>query len=94
MEVGRDGGIGLHVGLSRSNNNVLTVSLAFFALIDLFSILPYYIELALHADTTAFFRFSILRTFRLLRVFRPFRYSSTILLTIEVSHTLEPPQVN
>jgi hypothetical protein len=57
---------------------------AFFALIDLFAILPYYIELAVKADTTAFFRFSILRTFRLLRVFRPFRYSSTILLTIEV----------
>ncbi|KIM19722.1 hypothetical protein M408DRAFT_180557 [Serendipita vermifera MAFF 305830] len=59
-------------------------AISFFALIDLFSILPYYIELALQADTTAFFRFSILRTFRLLRVFRPFRYSSTILLTIEV----------
>ncbi|KAG8829224.1 hypothetical protein FRC17_006972, partial [Serendipita sp. 399] len=57
---------------------------SFFALIDLFAILPYYIELILQADTTAFFRFSILRVFRLLRVFRPFRYSSTILLTIEV----------
>ncbi|KAG8810720.1 hypothetical protein FRC19_004352 [Serendipita sp. 401] len=57
---------------------------SFFALIDLFAILPYYVELLLQADTTAFFRFSILRVFRLLRVFRPFRYSSTILLTIEV----------
>src|SRR5258708_1138237 len=33
---------------------------------------------------TEFFRFSILRTIRLLRVFRPFKYSSTLLLTIEV----------
>ncbi|PVG01555.1 voltage-gated potassium channel [Serendipita vermifera] len=57
---------------------------SFFALVDLIAIVPYYVELALQADTTAFFRFSILRVFRLLRVFRPFRYSSTILLTIEV----------
>lgn len=57
---------------------------SFFAVIDLLAILPYYIEIALQADTSAFFRFSILRTFRLLRVFRPFRYSNTLLLTIEV----------
>ncbi|KZT38260.1 voltage-gated potassium channel [Sistotremastrum suecicum HHB10207 ss-3] len=57
---------------------------SFFAVVDLLAILPYYIEIAIRADTTSFFRFSILRTFRLLRVFRPFRYSSTILLTIEV----------
>lgn len=30
------------------------------------------------------FRFSILRIFRLLRVFRAFRYSNTVILTIEV----------
>ncbi|KAG8924171.1 hypothetical protein FRC02_010610 [Tulasnella sp. 418] len=59
---------------------------SFFAIIDLLAIVPYYIELAIQADTTAFFRFSILRTFRLLRVFRPFRYSNTILLTIEVMY--------
>ncbi|KAG8897909.1 hypothetical protein FRB99_007799, partial [Tulasnella sp. 403] len=59
---------------------------SFFAIIDLLAILPYYIEIAIGADTTAFFRFSILRTFRLLRVFRPFRYSNTILLTIEVMY--------
>ncbi|KAF9509745.1 hypothetical protein BS47DRAFT_1320085 [Hydnum rufescens UP504] len=59
---------------------------SFFALVDLLAILPYYIEIAVRADTTAFFRFSILRTFRLLRVFRPFRYSNTILLTIEVMY--------
>ncbi|KAH7097555.1 voltage-gated potassium channel [Auriculariales sp. MPI-PUGE-AT-0066] len=57
---------------------------SFFAIIDLLAILPYYVEIALQADTSAFFRFSILRTFRLLRVFRPFRYSNTLLLTIEV----------
>lgn len=65
-------------------NHALTEIKAFFALIDLFAILPFYIELILQADMNAFFKFSILRTFRLLRVFRPFRYSSTILLTIEV----------
>lgn len=57
---------------------------SFFSLIDLASILPYYIEVALQTDTSNFFHFSILRTFRLLRVFRAFRYSSKLLLTIEV----------
>ncbi|KAF9296988.1 hypothetical protein BGZ88_011406 [Linnemannia elongata] len=54
------------------------------AIIDMLSILPYYIELALARDTTVFFRFTILRLFRLLRVFRTFKYSSTIIMTIEV----------
>ncbi|KAG0044440.1 hypothetical protein BGZ83_010334 [Gryganskiella cystojenkinii] len=54
------------------------------AIIDILSILPYYIELALTRDTTVFFRFTILRLFRLLRVFRTFKYSSTIIMTIEV----------
>ncbi|KAG0370768.1 hypothetical protein BGX24_001922 [Mortierella sp. AD032] len=54
------------------------------AIIDMLSILPYYIELALTRDTTVFFRFTILRLFRLLRVFRTFKYSSTIIMTIEV----------
>ncbi|TFY59171.1 hypothetical protein EVG20_g7886 [Dentipellis fragilis] len=57
---------------------------SFFGILDLLAILPYYIEIALQQDTSTLFRFSILRTFRLLRVFRPFRYSSTLLLTIEV----------
>jgi potassium voltage-gated channel Shal-related subfamily D member 2 len=34
-----------------------------------------------HPQSTLF-RFSILRTFRLLRVFRPFRYNSTLLLCV------------
>ncbi|KAK7437720.1 hypothetical protein VKT23_018436 [Stygiomarasmius scandens] len=59
---------------------------SFFAITDLLSVLPYYIELLLHQDTSSFFRFSILRMFRLLRVFRPFRYNHTILLTIEVMY--------
>ncbi|KAF6746586.1 hypothetical protein DFP72DRAFT_634672 [Ephemerocybe angulata] len=54
--------------------------LSFYGIIDLLSVLPYYIELMLGQDT------SILRTFRLLRVFRPFRYNHTILLTIEVMY--------
>ncbi|KAI0322822.1 hypothetical protein OF83DRAFT_431388 [Amylostereum chailletii] len=57
---------------------------SFFGIIDLLAIVPYYVEIALQKDTSTLFRFSILRTFRLLRVFRPFRYNSTLLLTIEV----------
>ncbi|KAL6308374.1 voltage-gated potassium channel [Sparassis latifolia] len=59
---------------------------SFFGIIDLLGILPYYIEVAMGQDTSTFFRFTILRTFRLLRVFRPFRYNNTILLTIEVMY--------
>ncbi|TFK52680.1 voltage-gated potassium channel [Heliocybe sulcata] len=57
---------------------------SFFGIIDLLAILPYYIEIGLQQDTSVLFRFSILRTFRLVRVFRPFRYNNTLLLTIEV----------
>ncbi|CED85353.1 voltage-gated potassium channel [Phaffia rhodozyma] len=57
---------------------------SFFGIIDLLAIFPYYIEILVHADTSVLFRFSILRTFRLLRVFRAFRYSNTVVLTIEV----------
>ncbi|QRV76348.1 ion transport domain-containing protein [Ceratobasidium sp. AG-Ba] len=57
---------------------------SFFPVLDLIAILPFYLLLILKFDMTAIFRFSILRVFRLLRVFRPFRYSNTILLTIEV----------
>ncbi|KIM65843.1 hypothetical protein SCLCIDRAFT_1211848 [Scleroderma citrinum Foug A] len=59
---------------------------SFYGVIDILAILPYYIEVMLQQDTTVMFRFSILRMFRLLRVFRPFRYNSTILLTIEVMY--------
>ena len=75
---------------------------AFFGVMDLLAILPYYIEIALRQDTVSvsrldlmkilsdvcfipqstLFRFSILRTFRLLRVFRPFRYNNTLLLCV------------
>ncbi|KAI0771428.1 hypothetical protein BC629DRAFT_1531837 [Irpex lacteus] len=60
--------------------------LSFFGIIDLLGILPYYLEIILAQDTATFFRFTILRTFRLLRVFRPFRYNNTILMTIEVMY--------
>ncbi|KAJ7510176.1 hypothetical protein B0H11DRAFT_2269644 [Mycena galericulata] len=59
---------------------------SFFGIIDLLSVAPYYIELLLLQDTSVFFRFSILRMFRLLRVFRPFRSNNTVLLTIEVMY--------
>ncbi|KZT51867.1 voltage-gated potassium channel [Calocera cornea HHB12733] len=61
-------------------------STSFMAVIDLLAILPYYIEIMLRADTTTIFRWSILRTFRLLRMFRAFSHSNTILLTIEVMY--------
>ncbi|KAF9120846.1 hypothetical protein BGW39_011042 [Mortierella sp. 14UC] len=54
------------------------------AIIDFLSIAPYFIEMALTRDTTVYFRFTILRLFRLLRVFKTFKYSSTIIMTIEV----------
>jgi len=59
---------------------------SWFGIIDLLAVVPYYIELLLHQDTSVLFRFSILRMFRLLRVFKPFRYNNTILLTIEVMY--------
>ncbi|KAF8876388.1 hypothetical protein BD779DRAFT_1449429 [Infundibulicybe gibba] len=59
---------------------------SFFGIIDLLSVVPYYIEVMMRQDTSVFFRFSILRMFRLLRVFRPFRHNNTILLTIEVMY--------
>ncbi|OWT42211.1 hypothetical protein J008_00982 [Cryptococcus neoformans] len=59
---------------------------SFFGLLDLVAILPYYIEVAQNEDTTILFRFSILRTFRLLRVFRAFKYQNQMLLTIEVMY--------
>ncbi|KAI0074130.1 voltage-gated potassium channel, partial [Panus rudis PR-1116 ss-1] len=72
--------------LAHSNTwgSLLQWSTSWFGIIDLLGILPYYIEIALQQDTSTFFRFTILRTFRLLRVFRPFRYNNTLLLTIEV----------
>ncbi|KAH9933176.1 voltage-gated potassium channel [Epithele typhae] len=67
-------------------NRFLGWVISFYGIIDLLGILPYYIEIALQQDTSTLFRFTILRTFRLLRVFRPFRYNNTILLTIEVMY--------
>ena len=98
---GRDYSTGLFVsvlfnGLSSNTD----IPAAFFGIIDLLGILPYYIEIALQQDTVStvyalpqktslkfpmqstLFRFTILRTFRLLRVFRPFRYNNTILLHV------------
>ena len=62
-----------------------TWALAFLTWIDLLAILPFYVELALRADTSVEFKWSILRVFRLLRVFRSFHHESQLLLTIEVS---------
>ncbi|KLO08240.1 voltage-gated potassium channel [Schizopora paradoxa] len=59
---------------------------SFFGIVDLLAILPYYIEIMMGVDTSMMFRFSILRTFRLLRVFKAFRTNNTILLTIEVMY--------
>ncbi|KAJ7074164.1 hypothetical protein C8F01DRAFT_1099454 [Mycena amicta] len=63
---------------------------SFFGIIDLLSVAPYYIELILLQDTSVFFRFSILRMFRLLRVFRPFRSNNTVLLCVAFPHSSFP----
>ncbi|KAI0324400.1 voltage-gated potassium channel [Cubamyces sp. BRFM 1775] len=52
--------------------------ISFFGIIDLLGILPYYIEIALQQDTSTLFRFTILRTFRLLRNITANVNSSTI----------------
>ncbi|KAF5342188.1 hypothetical protein D9611_002156 [Ephemerocybe angulata] len=62
--------------------------LSLYGIIDLLAVLPYYIEVMLGQDTSVLFRFSILRMFCLLRVFRPFRYKHTILLTLTSSSYL------
>jgi potassium voltage-gated channel Shal-related subfamily D protein 2 len=59
---------------------------SFFAILDFIAIFPYYIEVARNDDTSTLFRFSILRTFRLLRVFRAFKYQNQMLFTIEVMY--------
>lgn len=61
-------------------------STSFFSLLDLLAIFPYYIEVTRNDDTSILFRFSILRTFRLLRVFRAFKHQNQMLLTIEVMY--------
>ncbi|KAJ1732452.1 hypothetical protein LPJ61_002039 [Coemansia biformis] len=53
-------------------------------IVDALAIFPFYIELILQRDTSYEFRFTILRIFRLLRVFSAFKYSSLLQLSIEV----------
>ncbi|KAL7411694.1 hypothetical protein BDY24DRAFT_416920 [Mrakia frigida] len=72
------------IGHSDSRKQLFAHATSFLAVIDFLSVFPYYLEIMLHDDTSVMFRFSILRTFRLLRVFRAFRYSNTVILTIEV----------
>ncbi|KAG2219799.1 hypothetical protein INT45_001131, partial [Circinella minor] len=54
------------------------------SIIDFIAIMPFYIELLASRDTTYEFRFTILRLFRLLRLFKSYKYSNTIIMTIEV----------
>ncbi|KAF7731801.1 hypothetical protein EC973_008316 [Apophysomyces ossiformis] len=54
------------------------------SIIDFISIVPFYIELLAKRDTTYEFRFTILRLFRLLRLFKTYKYSNAIIMTIEV----------
>ncbi|KAG9293361.1 hypothetical protein G9A89_007607 [Geosiphon pyriformis] len=72
------------VAHSDSSKQLMRHVTAPLAVIDFIAIVPYYIELIFHHDTTYDFRFTILRLFRLLRVFKAFKYSSTIIMTIEV----------
>jgi len=74
------------VAWSGSTKMFMSWFVSFFGIIDLLAILPYYIEIMMGVDTSMMFRFSILRTFRLLRVFKAFRTNNTILLTIEVMY--------
>ncbi|KAI8098735.1 uncharacterized protein BX664DRAFT_319452 [Halteromyces radiatus] len=54
------------------------------SIIDFISIVPFYIEVIAQRDTTYEFRFTILRLFRLLRLFKTYKYSNAIIMTIEV----------
>ncbi|KAI8353353.1 hypothetical protein BD560DRAFT_375802 [Blakeslea trispora] len=54
------------------------------SIIDFISIIPFYIEVIAKHDTTYEFRFTILRLFRLLRLFKSYKYSNAIAMTIEV----------
>ncbi|KAI7872963.1 hypothetical protein BDF14DRAFT_1716111 [Spinellus fusiger] len=54
------------------------------SIIDFISIVPFYIELLAQHDTTYEFRFTILRLFRLLRLFKTYKYSSSLVMTLEV----------
>ncbi|KAI9498219.1 hypothetical protein BDB00DRAFT_755196 [Zychaea mexicana] len=54
------------------------------SIIDFIAIMPFYIELIARRDTTYEFRFTILRLFRLLRLFKSYKYSNAIIMTIEV----------
>ncbi|KAG1440490.1 hypothetical protein G6F56_011902 [Rhizopus delemar] len=54
------------------------------SIVDFISIIPFYIEVIAKHDTTYEFRFTILRLFRLLRLFKSYKYSNTIVMTIEV----------
>ncbi|KAL0093837.1 hypothetical protein F4703DRAFT_1831888 [Phycomyces blakesleeanus] len=54
------------------------------SIIDFISIVPFYIELLAKRDTTYEFRFTILRLFRLLRLFKTYKYSSSLVMTLEV----------
>ncbi|KAI8980246.1 hypothetical protein BDB01DRAFT_797022 [Pilobolus umbonatus] len=53
-------------------------------IIDMISIVPFFIELIGNRNTTYEFRFLILRLFRLLRLFKTYKYTSSIVMTIEV----------
>jgi len=51
----------MYVFRSRRSFHVLTRSLAFFGIIDLLSVAPYYIELMLHQDTVSLTAMMIIR---------------------------------
>ncbi|KAF8903672.1 hypothetical protein CPB84DRAFT_1835815 [Gymnopilus junonius] len=70
------------IAWSNTWSSLFSWVLSFYGVIDLLSVLPYYLELLMQQDTSVYFRFSILRMFRLLRIFRPFRYNHTILLYV------------
>ena len=58
----------------------LGLTIAPLCIIDMISILPYYIELGRSGQSIVEFKLTVLRLFRLLRIFRVFKYSSTVVM--------------
>ncbi|PJF19508.1 Voltage-gated potassium channel [Paramicrosporidium saccamoebae] len=58
--------------------------ISFYTITDLFAIVPYYLSLGMYGDTWADMqRFTVLRLFRLLRLFRCYTFSSLLQLSID-----------
>lgn len=69
---------------SESTDQFWSFAASFFTLIDLLSIIPFYLELAIHGRHIGEFqKFTILRLFRLLRLLRTFQTSLLLKMSVE-----------